>query len=157
MQSVHAISKDGFCAKNFNCSAKKSGSQMSSLSRKARNSHQTPGTLPGSGRQVILQRFDRLCRGSRRSSEHSQSGSVCPFSSPSAVPRTQDSLDGPQMKMHSIKSSGAGLSANEASNQPIRFEDLDLGRPFRRHNYLQDRSEEVLCSFAKYHFRMLVQ
>jgi hypothetical protein len=29
---------------------------MSSLSRKARNSHQTPGTLPGSGRQVILQR-----------------------------------------------------------------------------------------------------
>jgi len=127
MQSVHAISKDGFCAKNFNCSAKKSGSQMSSLSRKARNSHQTPGTLPASGRQVILQRFDRLCRGSRRSSEHSQSGSVCPFSSPSAVPRTRDSLDGPQMKTHSIKSPGAGLSANEASNQPIR---LTLGGHF---------------------------
>lgn len=46
--------------------------------------------------------------------------------------------------MHSIKSPGAGLSANEASNQPIRFEDLDLGRPFRRHNYLQNRSEEMI-------------
>jgi len=43
------------------------------------------------------------------------------------VPRTHDSLDGPQMKTHSIKSPGAGLSANEASNQPIR---LTLGGHF---------------------------